>query len=217
MSDSAPARVRVWDVPTRIVHWSMVLLFAFSWWSAEKGELQWHRWSGYSLTALVLFRLYWGFFGGSTARFSQFLRGPRAVVGYLRGAPVAAPGHNPVGAWSVVLMLALLATQIALGLFAVDVDGIESGPMSSLVSFETGRVAAEWHETVFNALLAIVAVHVLAALYYLVVRKQDLIGAMFTGKRTLDGSQPGLAPASILRLIVGILIAAALTWFISRE
>ena len=217
MNESAPVRVRVWDVPTRVVHWSMVLLFAFSWWSAENGELEWHRWSGYSLTALVLFRLYWGFFGGSTARFSQFLRGPRAVVSYLRGNAVPAPGHNPVGAWSVVVMLALLATQIVLGLFAVDVDGLESGPMSSLVSFETGRVAAGWHEKIFDVLLAIVAVHILAALYYLVVRKQNLIGAMFTGKRALDGAPAGLVPASVVRLIVGIVLAAALTWFISRE
>jgi cytochrome b len=217
MSESAPTRVRVWDAPTRIVHWSMVLLFAFSWWSAENGELEWHRWSGYSLTALVLFRLYWGFFGGSTARFSQFLRGPRVVVSYLRGAPAQFAGHNPVGAWSVVLMLALLATQIVLGLFAVDVDGLESGPMSSLVSFETGRVAAEWHEKIFDVLLAIVAVHILAALYYLAVRKQNLIGAMFTGKRNLDGTHAPLIPASVVRLIIGILLAVALTWFISRE
>jgi cytochrome b len=217
MSESVPTRVRVWDLPTRIVHWSMVLLFAFSWWTAEKGELEWHRWSGYSLTALVLFRLYWGFFGGSTARFAQFLRGPRAVASYLRGASSVAPGHNPVGAWSVVFMLALLATQIVLGLFAVDVDGIESGPLSSLVSFDTGREAAELHETTFNVLLAVIGVHILAAFYYLAVRKQNLIGAMFTGRRTLDGAQPDLVPASIVRLIVGILIAAALTWFISRE
>ena len=217
MTESVPTRVRVWDLPTRIVHWSMVLLFAFSWWTAEKGELEWHRWSGYSLTALVLFRFYWGFFGGSTARFSQFLRGPRAVASYLRGASIAVPGHNPVGAWSVVLMLALLATQIVLGLFAVDVDGIESGPLSSLVSFDTGRAAAHWHESIFNWLLAIIGVHIAAALYYLVVRKQNLIGAMFSGSRTLDGAQPGLVPASIVRLIVGILIAAALTWFVSRE
>ncbi|MBC8027858.1 MAG: cytochrome b/b6 domain-containing protein [Steroidobacteraceae bacterium] len=217
MSESAPTRVRVWDVPTRIVHWSMVLLFAFSWWTAENGELEWHRWSGYSLTALVLFRLYWGFFGGSTARFAQFLRGPRAVVSYLRGASIAVPGHNPIGAWSVVFMLALLATQIVLGLFAVDVDGLESGPLSSLVSFDTGRTAAHWHETIFNVLLAVIGLHILAAHYYLVVRKQNLIGAMFTGHRHLDGSQPSLVPASIVRLILGILIAAALTWFISRE
>jgi cytochrome b len=217
MSESVPTRVRVWDIPTRIVHWSMVLLFAFSWWTAEEGELEWHRWSGYSLTALVLFRLYWGFFGGSTARFAQFLRGPRAVVEYLRGNSIAVPGHNPVGAWSVVFMLALLATQIVLGLFAVDVDGLESGPLSSLVSFDTGRVAAHWHETIFNVLLAVIGVHILAALYYLVVRKQNLIGAMFSGSRSFDGTQPGLIPASLVRLIVGILIAAALTWFISRE
>jgi cytochrome b len=138
-------------------------------------------------------------------------------VSYLRGNAVPAPGHNPVGAWSVVVMLALLATQIVLGLFAVDVDGLESGPMSSLVSFETGRVAAGWHEKIFDVLLAIVAVHILAALYYLAVRKQNLIGAMFTGKRNLDGTHAPLIPASVVRLIIGILLAVALTWFISRE
>lgn len=216
MTESAQARVRVWDLPTRIVHWSIVLLFAFSWWSAEQGELEWHRWSGYSMTALVLFRIYWGFFGGSTARFSQFVRGPRAVVAYLRGRWAMAAGHNPVGAWSVVVMLALLATQIALGLFAVDVDGLESGPLSSLVSFETGRVAADWHETIFNVLLAVTALHILAALYY-TVRGQDIIRAMFTGQRRLEGTPPALVPASILRLVIGIAIAAVLTYFLSRE
>jgi cytochrome b len=108
MNETGAGRVRVWDIPTRVVHWTMVLLFAFSWWSAEEGNLEWHRWSGYALTALVVFRLFWGFFGGSTARFSHFVRGPGAVVGYLRGRWDGPPGHNPVGGWSVVLMLALM-------------------------------------------------------------------------------------------------------------
>ena len=135
--------MRVWDLPTRLVHWLVVLGVALSWWTGETGRLEWHRWSGYGLLGLVAFRIYWGFFGSSTARFRQFLRGPRTVIGYLRGAWPPAPGHNPLGALSVLALLALLATQIVLGLFAVDVDGIESGPLSLYVSFDAGRSCGE--------------------------------------------------------------------------
>ncbi len=154
--------MRVWDLPTRLVHWLMVLGVALSWWTGETGRLEWHRWSGYGLLGLVAFRIYWGFFGSSTARFRQFLRGPRTVVGYLRGAWPPAPGHNPLGALSVLALLALLAAQIVLGLFAVDVDGIESGPLSLYVSFDAGRSAAKWHGAIFNALLWLIALHIVA-------------------------------------------------------
>src|SRR5688572_14073380 len=119
----SPPRVRVWDVPVRVGHWLMVLAVGTSWWTAETGRMDWHRYAGYSMLALVSFRIYWGFFGSSTARFSQFVRGPRTIVSYLKGRWVAMPGHNPLGALSVVVLLALLLTQVALGLFAVDVDG----------------------------------------------------------------------------------------------
>src|SRR5262249_26038896 len=145
-------RVRVWDLPVRLGHWSMVVLVALSWWTAKSGRMQWHRWSGYLLLGVVLFRLWWGFFGSSTARFACFVRGPRAILAYLRGTARASPGHNPVGALNVVALLGLLGVQIVLGLFAVDVDGIESGPLSEYVSFDAGRAAAHWHDTVFNVL-----------------------------------------------------------------
>ena len=159
MNSPAPVvnATRVWDIPTRVVHWSFVLGLAFSWWTAETGRLEWHRWSGYTLLALVLFRVYWGFAGSSTARFRNFVRGPRAIREYLRAPPAVTVGHNPLGALSVLALLGLLLMQIVLGLFAVDVDGIESGPLSLYVSFETGRACAEWHEVVFNALLALIA------------------------------------------------------------
>jgi len=140
---AAPApRIRVWDVPVRACHWLIVLFVAASWWTAETKRMDWHRYSGYVLLALATFRVYWGFFGSSTARFSQFVRGPRAVVSYLKGRWAVMPGHNPLGALSVLVLLGLLLSQIVLGLFAVDVDGIESGPLSTYVSFDTGRAAA---------------------------------------------------------------------------
>jgi cytochrome b len=214
----APAAnaTRVWDIPTRVVHWSFVLGLAFSWWTAETGRLEWHRWSGYTLLALVLFRVYWGFAGSSTARFRNFVRGPRAIREYLRAAPAVTVGHNPLGALSVLALLGLLLLQIVLGLFAVDVDGIESGPLSLYVSFETGRACAEWHEVVFNALLALIALHILAVLYYRVFRKQNLIGAMLTGKRVFEGEAEPLTSASLLRVVIGMSLSGVITYAVSK-
>jgi cytochrome b len=127
-----------------------------------------------------------------------------------------APGHNPLGALSVVALLLLLLSQIALGLFAVDVDGIESGPLSEFVSFEAGRNAAGWHEDVFNVLMVVVALHVLAVLYYLWAKKQNLIGAMVTGRRHFETATAEMTPAPLLRLVLGILLSAGLTWAVAR-
>ncbi|HEU4780387.1 MAG TPA: cytochrome b/b6 domain-containing protein [Steroidobacteraceae bacterium] len=211
------ALVRVWDVPTRVVHWSLVLLVVLSWWTAENGHMEWHRWSGYGLLALLIFRIFWGFAGSSTARFSDFVRGPRAIASHLRGGWTAAPGHNPLGALSVVALLVLLATQVVLGLFAVDVDGIESGPLSTFVSFETGRAAAQWHEGAFDVLSWLIGLHIIAVLYYWVVKKEKLIGAMVHGKRAYPEPLPQpLRPASALRLVLGVVIAAGITWMVTR-
>jgi cytochrome b len=213
---SRPARVRVWDVPVRFVHWSMVLLFALSWWTAETGRMEWHQYSGFTMLALLVFRIYWGFVGSSTARFTQFVRGPRTLVGYLKGRWAQVPGHNPLGALSVLALLMLLLAQVVLGLFAVDVDGIESGPLSIYVSFDAGRVAAEWHETVFEVLQWLIALHIVAVLFYVLFRKENLVGAMLHGKRELPGEQH--APVTSVRrwrVVVGLLLACALTWWVA--
>jgi cytochrome b len=212
----APPVIRVWDLPTRLVHWAFVLGVAISWWTAKAGRLEWHRWSGYSLLALVLFRLYWGFFGGSTARFANFVRGPRAVGDYLKGRWAPAVGHNPLGALSVLGLLGLLLLQVVLGLFSVDVDGIESGPLSLYVSFETGRACAEWHDLVFSVLLTLVLVHVLAVLYYLLIKRQNLVGAMFTGKRVFPTEMAPMTRSTLLDLIIGVVLAGGVTYAASQ-
>lgn len=184
----------VWDPATRLVHWAMVLLIAILWWSGKSGELEWHRRAAYGLLVLLVFRLLWGFAGSQTARFRHFVRGPRAVAAYVRrglssralaGAAngmAAAPGHNPLGGWSAVSMLLIMAVQAGLGLIAVDIDGIESGPHSYLVDFDTGRAAAEWHAIFFNVVLAAIALHVTAVFFYLLIRKDNLILPMITGR-----------------------------------
>ena|SRR5690349_10868788 len=216
-SPEGAARVRVWDIPTRLTHWLIVVLVALSWWTAETGRLEWHRWSGYVLLGLLIFRVYWGFVGSSTARFASFVRGPRAILGYLKGGVASAVGHNPLGALSVVALLLLLVAQIALGLFAVDIDGIESGPLSLYVSFEAGRVASHWHCDLFNVLLGLIALHLVAVAWYVFFRKQPLVAAMVRGDRAYPEPRPAsVQTASLLRLVIGIVIAIVLTWMVTR-
>lgn len=213
------AKVRVWDAPTRAFHWALVALLGFSWWSAEAHEMEWHRWSGLTVLALVAFRLVWGLIGGSTARFGTFLKGPRGVLGYMRsGAGWAGGGHNPLGGWSVVALLLVLAGQVTAGLFAVDVDGIESGPLSYLVDFDQGRTAAEVHELCFNLLLGLSALHLVAVLFYLVVKQRNLIAPMVTGNdyAANDPAARPLVAAPWWRLGVAILLSGALAYGVAQ-
>jgi cytochrome b len=213
---------RVWDVPTRVVHWLIVILIAISWRSAENHAMELHRFSGYGLLGVLAFRLYWGFAGSTTARFAQFIRGPRHTWSYARTLlhrkrAAASPGHNPLGAWSVVALLALLMTQVVLGLFAVDVDGIESGPLSAFVSFDTGRALAELHEQVFDVLLAFIGLHLAAVLFYWFVRQQNLIAPMFHGKAPWPPARTApLQFASSARAVLGVALAALVVWLVAR-
>lgn len=217
MSTPSTTGVRIWDAPIRIVHWLMVILIAISWWTAENNELEFHRYSGYTLLGLLVFRIYWGFAGTWTARFSNFVKGPGAILDHLRGTHRTTAGHNPLGAVSVIALLLLLIAQVTLGLFAVDVDGIESGPLSHLVSFDAGRECAELHEDLFNVLLGFIALHIVAVLYYLIAKRQNLIGAMIHGKRDLtDTNAPPDSPFPLARFVVGVVIACGIAWYIAR-
>jgi cytochrome b len=210
------APVRVWDIPTRLFHWLLVALVGFSWGAAEYGKMDLHRLSGSVLLGLVAFRLIWGLNGSNTARFGSFLRSPAAVIAYMRSDSSAArkPGHNPVGGYSVLAMLLLLMVQIGTGLFSVDIDGLESGPLSYLVSFDQGRTAAELHELSFTVLQIVVAIHVLAVLFYLVVRKRNLLRPMVTGfDRQIESTTGALVPAGWGRLLIAAAIGIGLAWW----
>lgn len=217
-------RVLIWDAPVRLIHWLMVLMFAVSWRSAETGAMNYHRYSGYTLLGLLLFRIYWGFAGSSTARFSSFVKGPRAVLAYLRQMPQrtgarqpAVPGHNPLGALSVIALLLLLSTQVLLGLFAVDVDGIESGPLSLYVNFDTGRRCAEWHGRVFELLLWMIGLHIAAVLFYLLYKRDNLIASMLHGRRVFPAeAAPAITRGSLVRLLSGVVLAALIVWAVTR-
>lgn len=178
--------------------------------------MDWHRYSGYALLGLLVFRIYWGFAGGSSARFSKFLRGPSGVLAYLRESrdvPRDA-GHNPLGGWSVALLLTLMLAQVAIGLFVSDVDGIESGPLSHLVSFDASRTLADIHEVVFNVILTFIGLHIAAILFYLLVRRDNLIVAMFTGRRR-EARFTAMTPVSAWRIVPGIVIASGVVWWVA--
>jgi cytochrome b len=216
-AQAATLAVPVWDRPIRIFHWTLVALIAFSWWSAENHFLQWHLWSGYTVLFALTFRILWGFVGGSTARFSSFVRGPRGVMHYLRQAESwRKVGHTPLGGLSVVALLGLLASQLFFGLILVDEDGHWAGPLNKFVDLETGELAHEAHEALFNVLLGFIVLHVAAIAFYRVVRGKRLVGTMLRGSSELPAGTVGMIPASRARLVACLLVAAAFTsWIIA--
>jgi cytochrome b len=214
--------VVVWDLPTRLFHWTLVALMIAQWWTAEESStMDWHVWGGYAVLALVLFRLIWGFVGSETARFGDFIRGPGAALEYvralLRGETPHYLGHNPLGAWSIVAMLVLLLAQAGTGLFAND-DILIEGPLYAWVSKDTSDWLTSIHKLNFNLLLLVIAVHLSAVLFYLLIKRENLIHPMLNGRKHLPPGLAGQAPRLVnswLALPV-IAVAGALVWSLVR-
>ena len=205
-SPDATTRIAIWDLPTRLFHWLLVGLIALSWWSAEYHYDDTHIWSGIAVLSLLVFRVLWGFFGSSTARFASFVGGPKAVFGYLQGT-WRGIGHNPLGALSVIALLGMVGAQVGLGLFASDEDGIMQGPLARLIGFDAQETVTELHEDLFNVLLVLIGLHVAAILFYR-LRGKNLMTPMVTGRAEVE---PGMEPmkpgkwwAALLCLVVAI-------------
>lgn len=211
--------MHVWDLPTRFFHWLIASLVAFSWASAEWHNMQAHLYAGLAALALLIFRLVWGVIGSNTARFSSFVRSPTQVLAYLKGGATGhhAAGHNPLGGYSVLALLALLALQIGTGLFATDTDAEVSGPLSHLVSYAISDGLAEVHEAAFNLLLAVIALHIVAIMFYRVIRRRNLVKPMITGRDPeLSGHDGELVPAGPVRFMLAVLIASGITWAVAQ-
>jgi cytochrome b len=208
LSRAAGAKQRVWDLPIRLFHWLLAALIAFSWWSVTYHHTGWHIWSGCAILTLLIFRLLWGFVGSSTARFSNFVRGPGTVRTYLRGG-WSEIGHNPLGALSVLVLLLAVAVQVGLGLISQDEDGIYLGPLARLVSSDTSDQARDIHELWFYVILALIVVHVAAIVVYR-LRGKGLTLPMITGRAAVgpgtEPMKPGKWWVALLCLAVGIAI-----------
>jgi cytochrome b len=211
-----PDRARlVWDLPIRLFHWSLAALIGFSWWSAKSHHTDWHIWSGCAILTLLIFRLLWGVVGSSTARFASFIRGPASVIAYLRGRWTGV-GHTPLGALSVVGLLVAIAVQVGLGLVSEDEDGIYAGPLAGLVSIDTSDAARDLHELWFNVVLALIALHVAAILYYRLVRGQKLTLPMITGRAPQSTAAAAMRPGKWWAALLCLAVAIGVTrWVIA--
>jgi cytochrome b len=213
-------RLRVWDLPTRVMHWLLVASIAVCWWTGINNELEYHLYSGYAALWIVLMRLYWGVVGSSTARFVNFVRGPKAVFDYARTLhrrdTPHTHGHNALGAISVLVMLGLVLAVVVLGLFAVDVDGLYSGPLSSYVSFRTGRHIAHLHYKWFNILLWVIGLHLLAVVFYYVHKRHNLVFPMISGRRKgVHVADAEMHVAPLWRFVVGAAIVSVIVWMVT--
>jgi cytochrome b len=167
--------IPVWDAAVRILHWTLVLSVAAAWLTRHSPG-RWHEWLGYGALAVVVARAIWGFVGSRYARFADFIRSPSITVAYARDVLSAREaryiGHNPLGGWMVVALLAMVALVGATGwLYTTD-------------RFWGVEWVEELHETLSNILFAIVALHILGVVFTSVRHRENLPAAMLHGRKT---------------------------------
>jgi cytochrome b len=215
-SSTKVGTVRAWDLPTRVFKWSLVLLIVTAWISSgfDDPGMTVHKAAGYGILILLIYRLLWGVFGASTARFSGFVRSPASAWFYLslvrRGRAKPYLGHNPAGGLMVIGLLVVCAVQVLLGLFSS--DGITAaGPFAGMVGDTRSSWAAEIHADWFYfVILGLSGLHIAANLYYQLVKRDNLIGAMITGRKEarpyVDG--PEARGGSLIVAAICLLVAA---------
>lgn len=203
--------VPLWDWPTRVFHWSLVLLVPLAWWTAEEGQMDRHQWVGYAVITLVVFRILWGFVGSRHSRFSDFLRGPGGITRYLRGDAPPYPGHNPLGGWSVMALLTLLLLQAGSGLFNSD-DILFNGPLYHLADGSFRDTMGVVHEWAFNGLLALIGLHLAAVAWHQWGRREPLVQAMVKGHA--KGREGVAPPVPWWRAVVLAAALALLFWWL---
>lgn len=185
-------RVRLWDPALRTFHWTLAAAFAFSYVMGEFGPtiMTLHFWSGYLIVALLAFRLVWGLVGPRTARFAHFVAKPDTVAAYAKSLPERRPsfwpGHNPLGGWSVLALLAAVAALALSGLMADPEDFINAGPLADDVPRWMAKAARGWHEALGSLALALVVLHLAAIAFYRFWKREDLVRPMIDGEKLVD-------------------------------
>jgi cytochrome b len=185
---------RVWDLPTRIFHWTLLAAVIGLVVSANWGgnAMVWHFRFGYTVFSLLLFRIVWGFIGGHYSRFGTFIFAPASIMAYLQGhgKPEHGVGHNPLGAGSVFALLGFLMLQVASGLFSDDEIAF-AGPLTKFISNANVGLATWYHKEVGKVvLIVLVLLHVAAIVFYLRKKKENLITPMLVGDKALGFAAP---------------------------
>lgn len=213
-------KVRVWDLPTRIFHWTLALcVLGLAITGTLGGDaMVWHFWFGYSVLALLLFRVIWGLVGGRWSRFGAFIYGPQSVISYLKGQgkPEHGVGHSPIGAVSVFALLGASLAQVGTGLFSDD-EVAFAGPLTRFVSNATVSLSTHYHAHIGKwLLLGLIALHIAAILFYL-RRKHNLVGAMLHGDKALVVAAPSARDDAVSRGLALLILAAcaALVYWVS--
>jgi cytochrome b len=215
--------MKVWDAPTRLFHWAIVLLVAASYVTIKYASgsnvvllTNLHKLSGYAMLTLLLFRLAWGFVGSETSRFSQFLRNPLDALRHLRHFARRESddqvGHNAAGGWMVLVLLVTLGVQAVTGLFTF--DDVPEGPLGGIVSERTAYWLTSVHAANFDVILVLIVLHVLAVAAYGVVKRHNLLQPMVTGRKRLPSATrpPRMASPCLAMLLV--LLAGCLVWLV---
>ena len=183
--------MRIWDLPTRLFHWGLVVLIFASWLSEHENWMRVHVWCGLTMMTLLLFRIVWGFVGSDTARFTHFMQSPAAAMRHLihlaRREPDTATGHNAAGGWMVLGFLTILSVQVATGLCAND-DVLTEGPLARIVGKDRSDWLTHIHGVNFTILVVAIVSHVLAIVAYRVLKGHNLVTPMITGKKRLPGA-----------------------------
>ena len=208
----------VWDLPVRIIHWSLLLAVVGAWLTRElEGDwFVWHTRCGYAVFVLVVTRILWGFLGTRHARFVHFVRGPRGVIDYLKGSSTNLAGHNPLGALMILTLLSMLLVQAITGLFAND-QVFETGPLFGYVTIETSDRLTTLHKQLFDWIVGAIAVHIAAAFFYLWVRRENLILPMITGRKPAEAVPENERISSSklwLAVVMASIVGAGLYWVI---
>jgi cytochrome b len=218
-SDESTTRsVKVWDIPTRLFHWLLVIGIFAMWLTADVlDRLGLHMAIGYALIGLIIFRLVWGFIGSDTARFTQFVRCPRTIITHLKKPKSGVLlGHNPLGALSVLAMILSVMVQLGTGLFSND-QIYNEGPFSDYVSEHMQDLMSEIHEINFYILLGLIALHLTAIAFYQIKKHEPLVRAMITGKRTLQADEEVLNTSLRFAGPIAFVIATAIgigAWYL---
>ncbi len=205
--------IKVWDLPTRLFHWSLLLcvVAAFVTGMAGGNLIVWHGWLGLAIAGLLAFRIVWGVVGSTYARFHQFVPGPGRIAACLRGQ-WRGPGHNPLGALSVLAMLAVLIFQVVSGLVSND-DIAFSGPLYALVSKSSSNWLTGLHRQNMWIIIALVALHLGGILFYLLVKKDNLVKPMISGvKKVEDADARPAHGGGAIAFLSALIIAIGVLW-----